>query len=112
MMRLPTKMQVFANFLPQKMLQPSITPHAVWIYLHQTNFLFPKLKIKLKGPHFAGVAEIQEAITDELQKVQKEEFSALFRKFMTAQKPVYEMPLELTLNLKKGYVSSSYVFNF
>jgi hypothetical protein len=38
------------------------------------------LKIKLKGLHFADVAEIQEAVTDELKKVQKEEFSADFQK--------------------------------
>jgi histone-lysine N-methyltransferase SETMAR len=43
-------------------------------------FLFPKLKMKLTGLHFADVAEIQEAITDELKKVQKEEFSAAFQK--------------------------------
>jgi hypothetical protein len=29
-------------------------------------FLFPKLEMKLKGLHFADVAEIQEAISDEL----------------------------------------------
>ena len=43
-------------------------------------FLFPKLKMKLKGLHFADVAEIQEATTDELKKVQKEEFLAAFQK--------------------------------
>jgi hypothetical protein len=32
--------------------------------------------MQLKELHFADVAEIQEAITDELKKVQKEEFSA------------------------------------
>jgi len=32
-------------------------------------FLFPKLKMKLQGFHFAHVAEIQEAVTDELKKV-------------------------------------------
>jgi hypothetical protein len=42
-------------------------------------FLFPKLKMKLKGLHFVDVAEIEEAINDEL-KVQKEEFSAAFQK--------------------------------
>jgi hypothetical protein len=47
------------------------------------------MKKKLKGLHFADVAEIQEAATDELKKVQKEEFSADFRKFTIAQKPVY-----------------------
>jgi hypothetical protein len=35
-------------------------------------FLFPKLKMKLKGLHFANVAEIQEAVTDELKNVQKD----------------------------------------
>jgi hypothetical protein len=43
-------------------------------------FLFPKLKVKLKGLHFVDVAKIQEAVTDELNKVQKEEFSAAFQK--------------------------------
>jgi hypothetical protein len=43
-------------------------------------FLFPKLKIKLKGLHFVDVAEILEAVTDELKKFQKEEFSAAFQK--------------------------------
>jgi hypothetical protein len=36
--------------------------------------------MKLKELHFADVAEIQEAITDELKKVQKEETSAAFQK--------------------------------
>jgi len=34
-------------------------------------FLFLKLKMKLKGLHFADVAEIQEAVSDELKKVLK-----------------------------------------
>jgi hypothetical protein len=36
--------------------------------------------MKLKGLHFVDVAEIQEAKTDELKKVQKEEYSAAFQK--------------------------------
>ena len=56
-------------------------------------FLFPKLKMKLKGLHFVGVAEIQEAVTDELKKVQKEEFSAAFQKLYDRA-----MPMELILN--------------
>jgi hypothetical protein len=36
--------------------------------------------MKLKGLHLADVAEIQEAVTDGLKKVQKEEFSATFQK--------------------------------
>jgi len=30
------------------------------------HFLFPKLEMKLKGLHFADVAEIQKAVTEEL----------------------------------------------
>jgi hypothetical protein len=49
-------------------------------------FLFPKLKMKLKELHFADVDEIQEAITDELNKVKKEEFSAAFQKLYDCTK--------------------------
>jgi len=38
------------------------------------------MKMKLKGLHFADVSEIQETITDEVKKVQKEEFSVAFQK--------------------------------
>jgi hypothetical protein len=56
--------------------------------------------MKLKGLHFADVPEIQEAVTDELKKVQKQEFSAAFKNCTTTQKPVY-MLMELILNTKK-----------
>ena len=45
--------------------------------------------MKLKGLHWEDVAEIQEVVTDELKRVPKEEFSAAFRNYTTAQKPVY-----------------------
>jgi hypothetical protein len=70
-------------------------------------FLFPKLKMKLKGLHFADVAEIQGAITDELKKVHNEEFSAAFHKLYDHTKAcvyinVYtHMPIELILKKKK-----------
>jgi len=35
-------------------------------------FLFPNLKINLKGLHFAGVAANQLAVTDKLNRMQKE----------------------------------------
>jgi len=47
--------------------------------------------VKLKGLHFADVADIQEAVTDELKKVQKEEFSAAFQKVYDCAKPVHEV---------------------
>jgi len=66
------------------MLQPFITPPPHPRYSPNLSppdyFLFPKLKTKLKGLHFADDAEIQEAETDELKKVQKEEISAAFQK--------------------------------
>jgi len=74
------------------MLQPFITPRTLQILSPPDYFLFPKLKMKLKGLHFADVAEIQEAVTDEFKKVQKD-----FQKCMTLQKPLY-MPVELILN--------------
>jgi len=42
--------------------------------------------MKLKGLHFADVAEIQEAVTDELKRVQKEEFLAAFQKLYDWEK--------------------------
>jgi HJR/Mrr/RecB family endonuclease len=42
--------------------------------------------MKLKGLHFADLAEIQEAVTDELKEVQKEEFSAAFQKLYDCTK--------------------------
>ena len=62
------------------MLQPSYHPAYSPDLSSPDYFLFPKLKMKLKGLHFVDVAEIQEAVTDELKKVQKEEFSAAFQK--------------------------------
>jgi hypothetical protein len=68
-------------------------------------FLFPKLKIKLKGPHFADVAEIQEAVTEELKKVQKEEFLAAFQKLYDRTKAcIYA--IGGYFELKTSYVSS------
>ena len=77
------------------MLQPFITPYFSDLTT-PSYFLFPKLKMKLKRLHFADVAEIQEAATDEQKKVKKKN-RQLFRKCTTAQKPVY-MPKELILN--------------
>jgi len=50
--------------------------------------------MKLKGLHFADVTEIQVPVTDELKKVQKEEYSAAFQKLYDRAKLVY-MPMNL-----------------
>jgi hypothetical protein len=68
------------QFFTPKMLQPFNHPlHSPYLSPPE-YFTFPELKMKLKGLHFADVAEIQEAVTDELKAVQKEEFLAAFQK--------------------------------
>jgi hypothetical protein len=66
-------------FDPKKCYNPLSPPYSPGLS-PPGYFLFPKLKMKLKGLHLADVAEIQEAVTDELKNVQKEEFSAAFQK--------------------------------
>jgi hypothetical protein len=73
----PTKLQVFANFWPPKIL-PFINPPVLSRFVSARLFSAPQLENEVKGLHFADVAEIQESITDELKKVQKEEFLAAF----------------------------------
>jgi len=69
-------------------------------------FLFSKLKMKLRGLHFVDVAEIQEVITDELKKVQKEEIPAAFQKLYNHAKAcIYANGAYFELN--ESYVSSS-----
>ena len=78
-------LQLFANFSPtppKKSYPPRYSPDLST----PDYFLFPRLKVKLKGLDFADVAEIQEALTDELKKVQKGEFSAYFQKLYDSVK--------------------------
>jgi hypothetical protein len=83
------------QFLTPKIVTNIYQHRTLQIYLRQTYFLFPMLKMAFKGLDFADVAEIQEA--DERKNVQKEEFSAAFQKLYDSAKPVY-MPMELILN--------------
>ena len=71
------------------MLQPFITPYSPDLP-PPDYFLFPNLNMKLKELHFADVAEIQDPVTEELKKVQKEEFSVTFQKpYVGAKACVY-----------------------
>jgi hypothetical protein len=45
--------------------------------------------MKLKGLHLANVAEIQEAVTNELKKVQKEAFFGSFSESIRPRKGLY-----------------------
>jgi hypothetical protein len=67
-------------FDPEKCYKPLSPPQYSPDLSPPDYFLFPELKMKLKGLHFADVAEIQETMTDQLKKVQKEEISAAFQK--------------------------------
>jgi hypothetical protein len=62
--------------------------------------------MKVKGLHFVDVAEIQEAVTNDLKKVQKEEFSAAFQKLYHAEACIYANGASFELN-----VSFSRVFD-
>jgi len=67
--------------------------------------------MKLKRLHFVDIAEIQEAITDELKKVQKQEYLAAFQKLYHRTKAcIYASGAYF--ELKKRYVSSLCVFDF
>jgi hypothetical protein len=53
------------QLLPQKSYNPLSSPYSPDLS-PPDYFLFPKLKMKLKGLHFQDVAKIQEAVTDEI----------------------------------------------
>ena len=82
----PTKPKCLPIFDPKKRYNLQSPPQYSPDLSPPDYFLFPKFKIKLKGLHFSGVAEIREAVTDELKKVQKEEFSAAFQKLHNCAK--------------------------
>ena len=46
-------------------------------------FLFPKVKLQLKGGRFDTIAEIQKAVTDQLNKIPAEDFSNAMKKLKT-----------------------------
>jgi len=76
------------QFLTPKMLQPLITPYTPDLS-PPDYFLLPMLKMKLKGLHFADVAEIQQTVTDELKKVQKKELFGSFSETVRKRKSLY-----------------------
>ena len=73
------KLQVFVKFDPKNVITLYQTPYSPDLS-PPDDILFSTLKMKLKELHLSDVPEIQEAVTDELKKVQKEEFSAAFQK--------------------------------
>jgi len=71
-------------------------------------FPVPQVENAIIKLYFADVAKIQKAVTEELKKAQKEEFSAASQVLYDRAKACIYMPMELRLN-KNGYVFSSCV---
>jgi len=97
-MRQPTNLQVFANFDPPPKKKVTKFHHPLLSrFVSSRLFSVPKMENEVKRLHFAVVAEIQEAVTDELNRSKQRSFGHLFRNCTTAQKHLY-MPMELILN--------------
>jgi len=87
LMRPHTKLQIFARFWPTNCYNRLSTPYFQYLS-PPDDFLFPNLKIKLKSSKFSNVAEILEAVTDELYKFQKQEITAAFQKLYDRAKSI------------------------
>jgi hypothetical protein len=112
-MRLPTKLQVFCQFLTQKKISQLFSPPPPPRYSPDLSppdyFLVPKLKMMLKGLHFADVAEIQETVTDKLKKVQKEFSAAFYKLYNPANACIYSSGAYF--ELKKVFFFLVFVFD-
>ena len=84
------------QFSTQKIYNP-LSPPVISRFISARLFSVPQVENEVKRLHFADVAKIQGALTDELKKVQNRNFRQLFRNCTTAQKPVC-IPMELILN--------------
>ena len=72
-------------FDPQKCYNP-LSPLVISRFISARLFSVPQVENEIKGLHFADVAAIQEVVTDELKKAQKDEFSAFFQKLCHCSK--------------------------
>jgi hypothetical protein len=98
------------QFFTQKNVITLYHPYSPGLSLPE-YFLFPKLKMKLNGLHFVDVAEIQEVVTDDLKKVQIEEFSSAFQKLYDLAKAcIYGKGAYF--EYKNSHVSSLRVIDF
>ena len=74
---------IIRQFLTQKQVatlnQPPYSPDLS----PPDYFLFPKVKLQLKGARFDTIEGIQEAVTDHLNKISTEDFSNAMKKLET-----------------------------
>jgi len=73
------KSAIVCQFLKQKKSCNPLSPPVLSGLISARLFSVPQVENEVKRLHFADVAEIQEAVTDELKKDQKDEFSAAFQ---------------------------------
>ena len=66
-LRPPTELQVFANFFTPPKCYNTLSPLVLSRSISARLFSVPQVENEVKkGTHFAGVAEIQKVVTDEL----------------------------------------------
>jgi hypothetical protein len=88
------------NPLPSPVLSISIS----------ATLLFVSQDENVKGFHFVDVAEVQEAVTEEFKKVQKDKFSGFQKLYNSAKACIYSNGVYFELK-KDSYVIFSCVFN-
>jgi len=71
------------QFLTQKQVATLIHPLYLSDWSPLDYFLFPKVKLQLKGARFDTIEEIQKAMTDQLNKIPTEDFSNAMKKLET-----------------------------
>jgi hypothetical protein len=92
----------FAKFLPKKCYNPLSHTPVLSRFISARLFSVLQVENEVKGLHFVDVAEIQEAITDKLKKVQKEEFWADFQKLYNRAKAcIYANGVYIELKKKR-----------
>jgi hypothetical protein len=72
--------------LTQNNVTTQYQPPVLSRFISARLFSVPQVENKLKRLKFADVAEIQEAVNDELKNVQTEEFLAAFQKLYDREK--------------------------
>ena len=103
-MRPTTKLQVFVNFWPQKMLQPFITP-VLSTFISARLFYVPEVENEFKGTQLCGFCWDPKSRKWWIKEgSKKEEFSGGFHKMYDRENPVY-ISTEMILNLKSNVSS-------
>jgi hypothetical protein len=105
-MRPPTKLQVFANIWPPQNCYNPLSPPILFRFVSAR--LFSVLQVE-NEVNFTDAAEIQEAVTGELKKVQQNKFSAAFQKLYDRAKACITRICQLSLFWIKSYVFLMYL---